>query len=74
MLCPRCETEMDKCEPKLWYCPCCDDFAHTNSKDTKIFYMDNDRRVENMDLSPSACSACGNPAFPYCKDSCSLFD
>ena len=27
-----------------------------------------------MDYSDEGCMACGNPAYPYCKDSCPLYD
>ena len=29
---------------------------------------------EEDDYSEPGCAACGNPAYPMCKDSCPLFD
>ena len=29
---------------------------------------------DDYDDGEEGCGACGNPAYPYCKDSCPLFD
>ena len=31
-------------------------------------------RKRTCQRKPSCCEACGNPAYPECKDSCPIFD
>ena len=49
----------------FWDCDVCGEFKVKKGYETK------EEKEPNM---PYCCSACGNPAYPNCKTSCSIFD
>ena len=62
--CPTCGKKMEEYDA-FYTCDECDVFIY------KRGYEPREEKPERM---PAGCSACGNPAYPDCKSSCSLFD
>lgn len=74
MKCSECGTKMEK-DDISWQCPKCvffklkSTYAKLEEQNGRFLrsYLDDD------DL-PEGCAACGNPAYPNCQSSCSMFD
>ena len=62
--CPNCGSKMNSYDT-FWDCEVCGEFKVKKGYETK------EEKEPNM---PYCCSACGNPAYPNCKTSCSIFD
>ena len=74
MKCPECGAKLDSTET-FWDCPECGYFK-VNSKYARLEAA-NERFLKKFfdnDDMPEGCAACGNPAYPNCQSSCSLFD
>ena len=63
-ICDECNTIMELLwEENKVICPKCGCWEEIT-----------DEEVEDFDGDDEPCSACGNPAYPKCKISCSFFD
>ena len=61
--CPNCGKVMEDFVT-FYICDDCDELIYKRGYKPK----------EDRDHIPMGCAACGNPAYPDCKLSCSLFD
>ena len=74
LYCDRCGNVLVLDTDGDWYCSNCniwfsipDDFKESY-KDPKAYLSYEETESEQ------GCTACGNPLYPQCKDSCPLFD
>lgn len=77
--CPNCGNKMYKVGPHNYECDC-GNWAYYKGKEL-VFQSEADDpddpseyEYEDVYDMPSGCAACGNDAYPRCKDSCPLFD
>lgn len=81
-ICNRCGAVMRQTEdPKtgcgVYICPSCglkvDEEDYEYESDEEVEWTEEMLDMEQGDIPPAGCRACGGP-YPYCKTSCKLFD
>lgn len=76
MECPNCGAEIEYDDEFMIVCPECECFIYTRSID-EIDDQEEDYDYEDIydedDDIPEGCLACGGD-YPYCADSCPMFD
>lgn len=81
-ICNRCGAVMRQAEdPKtgcgVYICPSCglkvDEEDYEYESDEEVEWTEEMLDMEQGDIPPAGCRACGGP-YPYCKTSCKLFD
>ena len=81
-ICNRCGAVMRQTEdPKtgcgIYICPSCglkmDEEDYEYESDEEVEWTEEMLDMEQGDIPPAGCRACGGP-YPYCKSSCKLFD
>ena len=74
MKCPECGSKMEKDETS-WQCPVCGYYKlksyYARLEEQNVRFLE---KFLGEDKKPSCCNACGNPAYPDCQSSCSIFD
>lgn len=79
-ICNECGAVMEQAEEDgcgIYICPSCgfkaDESDYEYEYDEDEEWTDEMFFMEQGDIPPSGCRACGGP-YPYCKTSCKLFD
>ena len=81
-ICNRCGAVMEQTEdPKtgceIYICPSCglkvDEEDYEYESDEEVEWTEEMLDMEQGEIPPAGCGACGGP-YPYCKTSCKLFD
>lgn len=77
--CPECGKEMVLEDDGDYYCDNCMCYFSVPESQVSFFknplsYLIKDIFENPKDEQEQGCKACGNPAYPECKNSCKLFD